>query len=101
MNFFAKKFENSADGQVLAAEIGIQYEENGYGKKTMIYAFLPAEALADCVKVNAETMTESAFIQKYSEKSAVYKITEYRNDRVAFYNESIINDLTYSFGEIK
>lgn len=99
--FSAKKFDNSADGQVLAVEIGVKYDENGYGKKAMIYAFLPAEALADCVKVNAETMTESAFVQKYSEKSAVYKITEYRNDRVAFYNESITNDRTYSFGEIK
>lgn len=89
--FTAKEFRESTDGNVLAAEIGVIYNENGYDKKAMIYAYLPTEALDDCLKVNAETISESSFVSKYADQAAVYSITDYRNNRVLFYDDSIIS----------
>ncbi len=81
----AKEFEKSDNKRALAAEIGVLYKKDGHDKKAMIYAYLPADALEDCVKVNEEKMSEEAFVEKYAELAAVYKISDYRYESYAFY----------------
>ncbi|MBQ7699090.1 MAG: hypothetical protein IJT49_01960 [Clostridia bacterium] len=95
-SFTAQEFENSADGKALAVEINISYEENGYDKKTVIYAYLTADALYDCVKINSMTMDSESFVKKYEDTAAVYKINSYKSDRVLFYNDNCINNYTES-----
>ncbi len=90
--YTAEAFSSNAEGKTLAVEVLVSYEDDGCGKKAVILAYLPDEALDDCVKVNSETMNEEAFFNMYKDNSAVYSITDYRNEHTVYYDDGIVNE---------